>query len=81
MEEKNGGPSLAVFDPAIEKGKKTSISLLAASNPNFTWCSERLKDDVVPYKKPKDLLKLFSEEKKPRKRKEKYVDPTPSLFD
>ena len=81
VEEKNGGPSWAVFDPAVEKGKKASISLSAASNPNFTWCSERLKDDVVPYKKPKDLLKLFLEEEKPRKRKEKYVDPTPSLFD
>ena len=81
VEEKNGGPSWAVFDPAVEKGKKTSISLSAASNPNYSWCSERLKGNVVPYKKPKDLLKLLGDEKKPGKRREKYVDPTPSLFD
>ncbi|MGN1190565.1 MAG: DNA-processing protein DprA [Candidatus Ornithospirochaeta sp.] len=81
VEEKNGGPSWAIFDSALEKGKKTSISFSAATNPNFTWCGERLKDDVVPYKKPKDLLKLFGEEKTPRKRKDKYVELTPSLFD
>lgn len=81
VEEKNGGPSWAVFDPAVEKGKKAAISFSAATNPNFSWCIERLQGDVIPYKKPKDLQKLFGEEKTPRKRREKYVDLTPSLFD
>ena len=81
VEEKDGGPSWAIFDPAIEKGKKAAISFSAASNPNYSWCGERLKGDVVPYKKPKDLLKLFGEEKTQPKKREKYVDLTPSLFD
>ena len=80
-EEKNGGPSWAIFDGAREKGKRVSISLSSANNPNYSWCGERLGEGVVPYKKAKDLIKLFPDEKTPRKKREIYVDPTPSLFD
>ena len=80
-EEKKGGPARAIFDGAREKGKRVSISLSSANNPNYSWCGERLGEGVVPYKKAKDLIKLFPDEKTPRKKREIYVDPTPSLFD
>ncbi|MGN1164350.1 MAG: DNA-processing protein DprA [Candidatus Ornithospirochaeta sp.] len=77
-EEKDGGPSWAIFDAASqEKGK--AISINALSNPSLSWCRSRLMPPVITYTKPKDLDKLFHEEKTKRKR-EKFVDLTPSLF-
>lgn len=81
VEEKDGGPSWPVFDSAYEKGKKTALSFSACTNPNFSWMKTRMKEDVIQYKKSRDLQKLFPGEKRERKKREKYVDLTPSLFD
>ena len=78
-EEKDGGPSWAIFDAAPQdKGK--AISLSALSSPSLSWCRSRLVPPVIPYQKPKDLDKLFPQEKTKRNRV-KFVDLTPSLFD
>lgn len=78
-EEKDGGPSWAVFDPAQECGIPTMLSAAMVENPNFSWAKARkAKGSFVAYK-ASEIKKLIPSER--RVRREKFVDMTPDLFD
>ena len=80
-EDKDGGPSWPIFDSALEKGRKGAIPKSLMDNRGYSWCGQRLLDKAIPYSKPKDLLKLFGEERSVRRGGKRKEDLTPSLFD
>lgn len=78
-EEKDGGPSWAIFDPALGAGIPAMISSSMAMNPNFTWVKAREEKGAIIAKKASDIKKLFPSQ--PKRKREKTVDLTPDLFD
>ena len=78
-EEKDGGPSWAIFDPAMDRGCPVMLSSSISDSPSFIWARERARRGALVMKRPGDLRKLIPQERK-RERKA-ALDLTPSLFD
>ena len=77
-EEKDGGPSWAIFDPAMESGIPVMLSKSIVDNPNFTWANDRASKGAMIAKKGSDIKKMMIGNKKPKK--DKFFDSTPDLF-
>lgn len=77
-EEKDGGPSWAIFDGTMKKGVPAGISKAAVNNPNFKWCKMRIDEGAIEIAKCDNIKKLLPREK--GKKKEVYKDLTPDLF-
>lgn len=77
-EEKDGGPSWAIFDGIMKKGAPVGISKAASENPNYKWCRMRIDEGAFGIAKCDNIKKLLPREK--RKKKEVYKDLTPDLF-
>lgn len=77
-EEKDGGPSWAIFDPAMDAGIPVMLSKNMVDNPNFTWANDRALKGAMVAKKATEVKKLLLDRKKSKK--EKFVDSTPDLF-
>lgn len=71
-EEKDGGPSWAIADPALSAGAKVMIPSAAIGNPQYTWCAKRA-DKALVFRKGGDIRKLYG-----RRRPER--DLAPDLF-
>ncbi len=78
-EEKDGGPSWAIFDGVMKKGAPVGISKAAAENPNYKWCKMRIQEGAIEIAKCDNIKKLLPREKR-KKREVLYKDLTPDLF-
>lgn len=77
-EEKDGGPSWAIFDGILKRGMPAGISKNAIENPNYRWCKERAGEGAIEITKCSNIKKLLPRPK--RVRKEEYIELTPDLF-
>lgn len=75
-EDKDGGPSWAIFDSAFEHGAKTMIAKALVENPNQRWARERVSKGALIERTPRDIYRFLL-----GKRKDvEFDDLTPDLF-
>ena len=77
-EEKDGGPSWAIFDGIQKKGAPVAISKAAARNPNYKWCYDRTLKGAFEIPKCENIKKNLPSQRK--RNKEVFTDLTPDLF-
>ena len=68
-EEKDGGPSWSIADPAVEHGAKLMVPIFASSNPEYQWTKKRVENGALVYSREKDMKKLL-----PKKEREILPD-------
>lgn len=77
-EEKDGGPSWAIFDGIQKKGCPVAISKAAVGNPNYRWCADRVARGAFEIPKCENIKKILPRQRK--RNKEVFADLTPDLF-
>ncbi len=77
-EEKDGGPSWAIFDGIQKKGSPVAISKAASRNPNYKWCLDRTQKGAFEIPKCDNIKKILPSQRK--RNKEVFADLTPDLF-
>ena len=78
-EDKDGGPSWAVFDLAMELGAKTMLSKAIVENPNLKWPRDRMQKGSLVEKNPSDIRKLI-DKRSSRVKSSMLDDLIPDLF-
>lgn len=78
-EDKDGGPSWAIFDYAKELGASTMISKALVDNPNCRWPRDRVASGSLIERKPNDLLKL-AKKNASQSKSNVFDDLIPDLF-
>lgn len=71
-EERDGGPSWAIADAALEGGKRLMLSKSASENPGFTFMKDRAGKGAMLFSSARDARKLI-----PR---HSVADSSPDLF-
>ena len=78
-EDKDGGPSWAIFDLAKELGCSTKLAKSFVENPNYKWSLERVQSGSLVEKSPLDMKKLLPQRANREKRVE-FDNLIPDLF-
>lgn len=58
-EEKDGGPSWSIADPAVSHGAKLMVPIFASSNPAYQWMKRHVEEGALVYSREKDMKRLL----------------------
>lgn len=58
-EEKDGGPSWAVFDKVLARGGRAMLSSSMLEVPSYTWAGRHIESGSLTYSSEKDLRRLL----------------------
>ena len=71
-EEKDGGPSWAIFDKVLENGGRAMLSRSMLDVPSYRWARERMESGALSYATDSDLKRIVP--------KVKSISFEPDLF-
>ena len=66
-EEKDGGPSWAVFDKVLARGGRAMLSSSMLEVPSYTWAGRHIESGSLTYSSEKDLRRLLPKKVKASK--------------